>query len=107
MPGHPIIREIAKRDLVEIVDYIGARNPTASERFVVAIKRDCAFLLSFPRAGALRTGVPRRFRGLRSWPVGGSKNYLIFYLPAEDGIDVVRVLHGARNVRRVLRETPG
>ena len=33
--------------------------------------------------------------GLRSLSVGG---YLIFYLPIEDGIDVVRVLHGMREI---------
>jgi len=32
---------------------------------------------------------------LRSLPVG---NYLIFYMPVEDGIVVVRVLHGMRDV---------
>lgn len=32
---------------------------------------------------------------LRSFPLG---NYLIFYRPIEDGIAVVRVLHGARDI---------
>jgi plasmid stabilization system protein ParE len=40
-------------------------------------------------------------------PSGGFKNYLIFYLPAANEIEVVRVLHGARNLRKALRETPG
>jgi toxin ParE1/3/4 len=31
---------------------------------------------------------------LRSFAVG---NYVIFYRPAKDGIEVVRILHGARD----------
>lgn len=26
-------------------------------------------------------------------------NYMIFYFPINDGIDIVRVLHGARDIR--------
>jgi toxin ParE1/3/4 len=35
--------------------------------------------------------------GLRRWPVREFENVLIFYLPRDDGISVVRVLHGARD----------
>jgi toxin ParE1/3/4 len=41
---------------------------------------------------------------LRQWPVPGFEKYLIFYRPAEDGIDVVRVLHGARDLDAILDE---
>jgi toxin ParE1/3/4 len=37
---------------------------------------------------------PELSAGLRSWPVG---RYLVFYEPREDGINDVRVLHGARD----------
>jgi toxin ParE1/3/4 len=36
---------------------------------------------------------------LRSQPVG---NYLIFYLPLEDGVDIIRVLHGSRDMARLF-----
>lgn len=36
---------------------------------------------------------------LRSWPVG---SYLIFYRPLADGVEVVRVLHGSRDVDNLL-----
>jgi len=32
---------------------------------------------------------------LRGFPVG---NYLVFYRPASDGIEIIRVLHGARDI---------
>jgi toxin ParE1/3/4 len=33
--------------------------------------------------------------GVRSFPFG---RYVVFYMPLDDGIDVVRVLHGARDI---------
>jgi toxin ParE1/3/4 len=45
-----------------------------------------------------------RLSTLRQWPIRGFENYLIFYLPTEAGIDVLRVLHGARDIDRILRE---
>ena len=38
---------------------------------------------------------------LRSFPFG---RYVIFYEPIEDGIDVVRVLHSARDIDAVFGE---
>ena len=37
--------------------------------------------------------------GVRSFPVG---RYVVFYVPLDDGIDVVRVLHGARDIDAVF-----
>lgn len=36
---------------------------------------------------------------LRSFPTG---NYVIFYYPVETGIEVARVLYGARDIRQVF-----
>jgi len=52
-------------------------------------------------------GTPRQFRnsrliGLRMWRVPGFEKHLIFYRVTEGGIEVVRVLHGARDIQRIL-----
>jgi len=36
---------------------------------------------------------------LRGFPVG---SHLIFYRPAVDGIEVIRVLHGARDIPKLF-----
>jgi toxin ParE1/3/4 len=41
---------------------------------------------------------------MRRFPVSRFDNYLIFYLPHENGIDVIRVLHGARDLDRLFAE---
>ena len=43
-----------------------------------------------------------RLAGLRSWRIEGFEKHLIFYRPADDGIDIVRVIHAARDVGTVL-----
>ncbi|MFC1707767.1 DDE-type integrase/transposase/recombinase [Planctomycetota bacterium] len=42
--------------------------------------------------------------GIRMWSIRGFKNHLIFYRPSPEGLDVVRVLHGARDIPRILGE---
>ena len=43
-----------------------------------------------------------RFAGLRVWRIQGFPNHLIFYRPIDGGIEVVRVLHAARDIDRAL-----
>ena len=49
-------------------------------------------LAQFPEMGANREEL---MPGLRSLPVG---NYLVFYLPIERGIEIVRILPGMRDI---------
>jgi toxin ParE1/3/4 len=39
---------------------------------------------------------------LRCWPIRGFEKHLIFYLPKPDGIEVIRVLHGSRDIQAIL-----
>jgi toxin ParE1/3/4 len=49
-----------------------------------------------PMMGRSRDGLAP---GMRSSPIG---RYVVFYVPLDDGIDVVRVLHGARDIDAVF-----
>ena len=98
--GECIVREAAETDLDEILDYIRPHNRTAARKLVMAVRKDFDLLATFPRAGALRDS--KQFPGLRSWPVRGYRKYLIFYLPTPTGIDVVRILHGMRDVDSIM-----
>jgi toxin ParE1/3/4 len=51
-----------------------------------------------------------RLADLRFFPVTRFPNHLVFYRPLEDGLELVRVLHGAREIARLLEseeETSG
>jgi toxin ParE1/3/4 len=48
-----------------------------------------------------------RLNGLRSSQVTGFKNYIIYYLPKPDGIELIRVLHAARDAKTILETEEG
>ena len=89
--------ERAERDLVEIGDFIARDNPVAAAQFVALLEQRCSLLAVHPLAGRARDEL---IKGLRSLAYG---RYVIFYRAIEDGAEIVRVLHGARDVRRALR----
>ena len=77
---------LAESDLDDLWWYIAQDNPDAADRFLDKIEERCQALAQFPLMGLSRYEL---LPSLRSLPVG---KYLIFYLPIEDGIQVVRVL---------------
>ena len=72
------------------VDAVAFSGPL--DRFLELIRTKCEMLAQHPLAGEAR---PELGANLRAFPVG---NYIIFYRPDSDGIEVVRVLHGARDI---------
>jgi toxin ParE1/3/4 len=95
MAGYVLLRR-AQADLREIRDYILRDNPNRSVSFVEELLVRCQLLADNARIGRARSELGH---GLRSFPHG---NYLIFYRAAKQGVRIVRVLHGARDVRRLL-----
>jgi toxin ParE1/3/4 len=82
----------AEEDLIEIMAYLGQHSRRAADRLSANIEKKCAILAQFPELGTLRDELAPN---LRSFPVG---KYILFYQPIEDGILLVRVLHGARDI---------
>ena len=97
-----LIRPLAAEDIGQIVVTIADDQPAAAGRFVDAIERECEALRAFPRLGRARAFRSPLLASLRSRPVSGFKSWLIFYRVLPDAIDVVRVLHGARDLPRVI-----
>jgi len=95
---HPEVPE----DLLAIIEYLAARSPEAADRFERALPGALADITRFPGAGSLRIFKDPRLAGIRTWRVPKFKKYLIFYRPIEDGINVLAVLHGARDVEAAL-----
>ena len=89
-------RPAAETDLIEIWVYIAEENPAAADALLESINDTCRTLATAPLMGRTRDEL---LPGIRSFPVG---HYVIFYQPIEDGIDVVRVLHGARDFPSVI-----
>ncbi len=86
----------ARRDLRALFDYIAQDNPAAAKSLLAKLKETCLRIARFPNMGALREDLAP---DLRSFPVG---NYVVFYRNAEGRIEIVRVLHSARDHFRIV-----
>jgi toxin ParE1/3/4 len=87
----------SRSDLREMWSYIAERNLHAADAQLRLVEEKILFLSDNPRAGPARPELRPR---IRSFPVG---SYLIFYCPIRGGIELIRVLHGARNLRRLFK----
>jgi toxin ParE1/3/4 len=81
---------LAVSDIEGIVGTIAEDNPAAAGRWLDGVVKTCRKLGETPMLGVERSDVRK---GLRLFPVG---RYLILYRVASNGVDIVRVLHGAR-----------
>ena len=93
-----VVRPKAMDDLAEIWAYIAEDNLREANAFASRIHKDFRLLSGQPRMGRER---PELLTDLRSFLVG---RYVIFYLPCPHGIEVVRVLHGARDLKPLFEQ---
>lgn len=85
-------RPQAETDLEEIWLFIAADNIGAADRLLDRIGSVFEMLAENPQAGRQR---PELGMSIRSFAVG---NYIIFYEAVPNGADIIRVLHGARDI---------
>jgi toxin ParE1/3/4 len=90
----------AFRDLDDIAAYIGLDNPQAALRFLDSLENRFHLLAASPGIGRLR---PDLGTGIQGFPVD---DYVIFYRQLAAGIEVVRVLHGARDIDNLFSNDP-
>ena len=87
----------ARVDLIEIHDYIAADSPRAAKRFIDTLREKCELLARFPELGERRDDL---YPSLRCFSV---HNYAILYRSIEEGIDIVRVVSGWRDIDALFR----
>jgi plasmid stabilization system protein ParE len=88
-------------DLFDIWSFIADDDPAAADRVEEAIFRACELLADSPLAGRIRrdlTALPVRF-----WVVQPYSNYLIVYRPENKPLQIIPILHSARDLPTVLR----
>jgi toxin ParE1/3/4 len=90
-------------DIFELAGYLMEHSEDAAERFVDAVEKSLKDLTARPGSGSRKDFEAQGLSEVRSWWVEGFPNFLIYYLPLQDGIDVLGVLHGARDVESKLR----
>jgi toxin ParE1/3/4 len=86
------LSDLAKADLGQIHTYISSERPDAADRQIAAIFERLMLLAATPMLGQARDDLAA---GLRTFSV---RNYVICFFTMPDGIQVARVLHGARDL---------
>jgi len=82
----------SREDYGEIWAYIALRDSAAADRLLKSLDETLRVIASNPQMGRK---VEELAKNLRSFPFG---NYLLFFRPIDDGIQLIRVLHGARDI---------
>ena len=95
-PLQLLITPIAESDLAEIWAYIAEETPKAASAFIQQIEAKFVPLLEFPGMGSPRDQI---IAGLRAVPY---KNHVIYYTANDVAVTIVRVVHGARDVRALF-----
>jgi toxin ParE1/3/4 len=87
---------LAAKDLWENAEYISRDKPDAAYRWVESIESTCELLAANPELGARRKSV--RHGACRSFTCG---NYVIFYRSAADGVEIIRIVRGERDLENI------
>ncbi|MGH9470908.1 MAG: type II toxin-antitoxin system RelE/ParE family toxin [Terriglobia bacterium] len=93
-----VTRRAAATELLEHFVFIGRGSEDAAERFLQCAQATFALLASQPEMGKLAEYRSPLLMGMRSFPLRDFPKYLVFYRPVRDGTEVIRVIHGARDI---------
>ena len=91
-------------DLIEIATYIAEDNLDASDRFLAAAEETFKQLAKMPGIGKLGQFSHPNLVGVRQQAIKGFKKYLVFYRSIDSEIEILRVIHGAREIAEILEE---
>jgi toxin ParE1/3/4 len=86
------LADLAREDLTGIWEYLAQHNEQTADRITANLLEQCAKLAEHPLMGRAREEL---VRNMRSFPLG---KYLIFYRPRDEGIEVLRIVHGSRDI---------
>ncbi len=99
-----VVRPQAEADIDRAAEFYATQeNVELALRFYHAVDQTLEALIEQPHLGSVQDWVVSRLRGCRQWPVAKPFNvHQVFYLPSDSKIEVVRVLHGARDLPSIM-----
>ena len=101
-----LYRESASDDIVHQFRYylLAAQVPEIAVRFREAVRHTIQLLSQNPTVGPRFSSGDPRLQNLRSWPVAGFEMIRVYYTVEPEAMHIIRVLHGKRDVRRILEK---
>ncbi len=114
MKGRIILRPAADRDLAGQAEYLTRHQSLQTGlRFYRAAEGTFQFLANQPEMGKRAECRSPFLSGMRMFPLKRFPNHLVFYRRVDNGIEIVRALHGARDIETLFQceqeggESPG
>lgn len=92
------------RDLIELATYIAVDNIDASDHFLASAEATFNQLAKMPKIGKLCQFSHPNLTDIRQHAIKDFRRYLIFHRLTNSGIEVLRVIHGARDFEAILEE---
>ncbi len=96
--GSYVFSELAVQDINEICDFIAENDVRAASQLFDAIRQKCKLVANFPKMGKDYSWI---FPDLKGFIYA---DYVVFYYPREDGIKIVRIAYGRRNLAALFDE---
>lgn len=96
-----IVSPDAKQDLDDIWEYYAERDLAYAKKLLTEISKKFSLLVQYPEIGRERNDL---ILYMRSFAV---KDYLIFYLPISDTIEILRVVKASRNLAKLFDDMVG
>ena len=98
-----VIRPNAKDDILRQFRYYLLKEAfDTADSFLAAVDESISTICTMPEMGAPRQFKNPMLAGLRFHPVKGFEDILIFYVAHPDALRIVRVLHGKRDLKKIL-----
>jgi toxin ParE1/3/4 len=89
-------------ELVEISFYLSNADESIAQSFLNACNETFQNLAQNRYLGTERKFNDPRLSNIRMWRVKGYEKFLIFYVPTEDGIKVLHIVHSSTDYGRTL-----
>jgi toxin ParE1/3/4 len=100
-----VVLPSARADIIQQIGYfIDAGQDQVADRFLAATQEAIGHISHTPAAGTPRPMKNPRLAGLRTWPIDGFDNLKVYYTVSADALMIVRILHGRRDIERVLEQ---
>jgi toxin ParE1/3/4 len=90
--------KIAIQDLDEICTFVSENNVKAASKLFDSIRQKCRLVADFPNMGKSYVWIAPN---LRSFSID---DYIVFYYPRLDGIDIIRVISGKRDLKTIFED---
>jgi len=98
-----VVRPKADQDLDDQAYYLATQaGPDLGHRFLLAAHETFGLLATQPQIGWHPRLKHPDLTSVRAFQVSGFEKMLVLYRPRPDGVEILRVLHGSRNLQALL-----